>query len=111
MEVEYSAKHRSSSSVGINGYQYGDGPMIVLKKGQHVRWYLLTLGEGSNFHTPHWHANTVLVSGHRTDVVSLLPAQMLTSDMWPDDPGIWLFHCHVSEHMEAGMAILYRVLP
>ncbi len=95
----------------INGYQYGDGPMIVLKKGEHVRWYLVTLGEGLNVHTPHWHGNTVLENGHRTDVISLLPAQMVTADMWPDDPGIWLFHCHVSEHMEAGMGTLYRVLP
>jgi hephaestin len=35
---------------------------------------------------------------------------MLTVDMVPDDPGIWLFHCHVSEHMEDGMMARYEVL-
>ena len=95
----------------INGYQYGDGPLIRIKKGEHVRWYLITVGEGLNTHTPHWHGNTVLVRGHRTDVVSLAPAQMVTADMRPDNPGIWLFHCHISEHMEAGMGMLYQVLP
>jgi hephaestin len=95
----------------INGYQYGDGPMMTMKKGEHVRWYLVTLGNGFNFHTPHWHGNTVTINGQRTDVVSILPAQMLTADMKPDDPGIWLFHCHISDHMEAGMVARYQVLP
>ena len=95
----------------INGYQYANGPMMVMKKGERVRWYVVALGEGFNFHTPHWHGNTVTFDGHRTDVLSIAPAQMLTADMVPDDPGIWLFHCHVSEHMEAGMAARYQVLP
>jgi FtsP/CotA-like multicopper oxidase with cupredoxin domain len=95
----------------INGYQYADGPMMRMKKGDHVRWYLITLGEGLNFHTPHWHGNTVLVRGSRTDVVSLGPAQMITADMHPDAPGVWLFHCHISEHMDGGMAARYEVLP
>ena len=95
----------------INGYQYADGPMIRIKKGEHVRWYLITVGEGANIHTPHWHGNTVLVRGHRTDVILLGPASMITADMQPDDPGIWAFHCHFSEHMRAGMETLYQVLP
>jgi FtsP/CotA-like multicopper oxidase with cupredoxin domain len=36
---------------------------------------------------------------------------MITADMVADDPGTWLFHCHVSEHMEGGMAALYQVIP
>ena len=36
---------------------------------------------------------------------------MLTADMVPDDPGIWLFHCHISEHMEGGMVARYQVSP
>jgi FtsP/CotA-like multicopper oxidase with cupredoxin domain len=95
----------------INGYQYANGPMMKMKKGDRVRWYVLTLGEGFNFHTPHWHGNTVLTGGQRTDVVLIGPASMLTADMVPDDPGIWLFHCHVSDHMEAGMVARYQVAP
>ena len=95
----------------VNGYQFAAGPMPRMKTGDHVRWYVVSLGEGLNFHTPHWHGNTVLVNGQRTDVLSLAPAQMLTADMVADDPGTWLFHCHVSEHMEGGMAALYQVIP
>jgi len=95
----------------INGYQYATMPMPAMKVGEHVRWYAMTIGEGFNFHTGHWHGNTLLVNGQREDVVALSPAQTVTADMVPDDPGIWLFHCHVSEHMEAGMAARYQVLP
>jgi hephaestin len=95
----------------INGYQYANMPMPTMKVGDHVRWYVLSLGEGLNFHTAHWHGNTVLVAGQRTDTIAVGPAQTVTADMVPDNPGVWMFHCHVSEHMQGGMMADYRVLP
>jgi manganese oxidase len=95
----------------INGYMFGNMPMMTMKKGERVRWYLLTLGDSNNFHTPHWHGNTVMQRDHRTDVVALSPGQMETVDMIPDNPGIWLFHCHVSDHMAGGMVARYKVEP
>ncbi|MBV8332722.1 MAG: multicopper oxidase domain-containing protein [Candidatus Eremiobacteraeota bacterium] len=94
----------------INGYIYGNGPRMVMRQGDRVRWYVVTIGDGINFHTPHWHGNTVLVNKQRTDVIALSPAQMVTADMVPDDVGIWLYHCHVADHMDAGMSALYQVL-
>jgi len=35
----------------------------------------------------------------------------MTAEMVPDDPGTWLFHCHVGPHLQAGMQSLYRVQP
>ena len=78
------------------------------KKGDRVRWYLVTIGFGFNFHTPHWHGNVVLNDGKRTDVIALSPAQMVTTDMVPDDLGIWLFHCHVSDHIDGGRSPVTR---
>jgi hypothetical protein len=95
----------------INGYMFGNMPLMTMKKGERVRWYLVTLGDSNNFHTPHWHGNTVELNGHRTDVVALSPAQMETVDMVPDNPGIWMFHCHISDHMAGGMMTRYQVLP
>jgi len=95
----------------INGYIFANGPRMTMKKGERVRWYLLTMGEGFNFHTPHWHGNVVVDHGKRTDVVLLGPAQMETVDMVPDDPGTWLYHCHVEDHMETGMVTMYTVEP
>ncbi len=93
----------------INGFQYANLPMMTMKKGERVRWYVVTLGEGLNLHTPHWHGNVVLQNGKRTDVIFIAPAQMETVDMVPDDPGIWMFHCHFDEHMQAGMMARYQV--
>jgi hypothetical protein len=93
----------------INGYVYGNQPLVTLTKGKHVRWYLMSMGTEVDLHTPHWHGNVVTVNGMRTDVVSLLPASMATADMVPDNPGIWLFHCHVNDHISAGMMTRYRV--
>jgi hypothetical protein len=36
----------------INGFIYANMPMMTMRKGERVRWYLLSLGEGLNFHTP-----------------------------------------------------------
>ncbi len=47
----------------------------------------------------------------REDVTELLPATMLTADMQPDNPGKWLYHCHVNDHILAGMLATYRVNP
>jgi FtsP/CotA-like multicopper oxidase with cupredoxin domain len=93
----------------INGYIYGNMPMMVMKKGDHVRWYVATLGDFNNAHTPHWHGNTVVIAGQRTDVIALTAAQMITADMVPENPGIWLYHCHISDHMLAGMSARYQV--
>jgi hephaestin len=84
---------------------------VTMRKGEHVRWYLFSGINDFDFHTPHWHGNTVVMNQMRTDVISLTPMQMATADMVPDDPGIWLFHCHISFHNAAGMAVRYAVTP
>lgn len=94
----------------INGYIFGNVPQLRMKVGERVRWYLVALGGESDLHTPHWHGNVVTMAGRRTDVVELLPASMRVADMVPDNPGIWLFHCHVEDHMMAGMSALYEVV-
>ncbi len=95
----------------INGYLFGDGPMMTMKKGERVRWYVGDIGNGFNFHTPHWHGNTGIMDGRRVDVVSIAPLQTMVVDMQPDNPGIWLYHCHVDDHMQSGMYARYQVLP
>jgi manganese oxidase len=94
----------------INGYVFGNQPMVTLHLGEHVRWYVMSMGTEVDLHTPHWHGNDVTVNGMRMDVVSLLPATMVVADMVPDDPGTWLFHCHVNDHISAGMLTRYKVL-
>lgn len=95
----------------INGYMFGNMPLMTMKKGERVRWYLMALGDFGNMHTPHWHGNVVKDHGRQTDVLFLGPAQMQTVDMIPDDPGTWMYHCHIDDHMKIGMVALYKVEP
>lgn len=95
----------------VNGYVFGNLPLdaLTMRTGERVRWYLMGMGSEVDLHTPHWHGNTATALGMRTDVVNLLPASMVVADMVPDDAGTWLFHCHVNDHITAGMLVRYEV--
>ena len=95
----------------VNGYLYGNGPVMTMKRGQRVRWYLMDVGDVACFHTPRWRGNLVTYHKARTDVFSMLPASMETADMVPDAPGQWILHCQVDDHQQAGMQTRYEVLP
>jgi hephaestin len=105
-DVRYGANLKET----INGFSFGHTPPMRMRQGERVRWYVFS---STNFeiHAPHWHANTVVAMHMRTDVLSLLPMGMIVADMDPDNPGIWLFHCHVGSHLDAGMITRYEVLP
>jgi len=96
----------------INGRVYGNLTGLEMNEGEHVRWYLLGLGSETDLHTAHWHGETVLEDGtRRTDVVELLPASMKVADLLADNPGSWLYHCHVAEHMSSGMFAKFVIYP
>lgn len=95
----------------INGLVYGSLPVMTMRQGERVRWYLLDLGSEFDLHTAHWHGNVTDLYGRRTDVVELMPGSMKVADMVADNPGTWMFHCHVDDHITAGMTGRYRVLP
>ncbi|HYL65698.1 MAG TPA: multicopper oxidase domain-containing protein [Nitrosopumilaceae archaeon] len=101
--IESNKKH------SINGYIFGNLPGLEMKENTHVRWYVAGMGTETDIHTPHWHGQTLLMNGMRTDMVELLPMSMKVLDMVPDDTGIWLFHCHVNDHIKAGMLALFTV--
>lgn len=92
----------------INGYVYGN-LNYEMRFGTTARWYLFALGTEVDMHTPHWHGNTIRWHNNNMDVVNLLPATMLTADMFPDNRGTWMFHCHVNDHISAGMTATFTV--
>ncbi|MEE8258842.1 MAG: multicopper oxidase domain-containing protein, partial [Sphingomonadales bacterium] len=95
---------------GMNGFIYGNMPMPQMKLGERVRWYVMA---GTNFevHAPHWHGNVLTAGSMRIDVMELTTMGMQVADMVPDNPGIWMFHCHVSNHFIGGMSARFEVLP
>jgi hephaestin len=92
----------------MNGFLYGNLQGLTTRVGERVRWYVMS-STNFEFHAPHWHGNTVVANHMRTDVAGLLPMGMLVADMTPDNPGTWLFHCHVGAHLAMGMQAQYRV--
>jgi FtsP/CotA-like multicopper oxidase with cupredoxin domain len=97
----------------INGYIFGNLKGLVVRRGQKVRWHTLAMGNEVDLHTPHWHGKTLKTgrgsAAQRTDVVQLLPGGTITADMKADNPGEWLYHCHVADHIDAGMYTTYQI--
>jgi len=99
----------SNKKHAINGLLYGNVRGLVMKRGERVRWYLMGLGNENDIHTPHWHGNTLLRQQARLDTAEIFPATTQVLDMQADDVGTWMFHCHVADHMTAGMMTRYVV--
>jgi len=93
----------------INGRLWGNLEGLAMRLGEHVRWHVLAMGTEVDLHTPHWHGATLLMGQRRVDVMQLMPASTRTLDMRPDSPGTWMYHCHVNDHITAGMMVTYRV--
>jgi len=94
----------------INGLIEGNLPMLTMKKGERVRWYMFANANEDDVHTPHWHGQTALSNHMRTDTIQLTPMGMAVADMVADSEGTWLFHCHVNDHFEGGMHARFTVL-
>jgi FtsP/CotA-like multicopper oxidase with cupredoxin domain len=108
----YTPFYLSNEVMSINGLAAGNLPGLTMKRGEHVRWYLMSDGSDDfNFHVLHWHGETVLFNGNRTDMVELSPASMRVAEMVPDNAGTWWYHCHVGAHMMFGMSALFTVQP
>ncbi len=96
---------------GINGYIFGNLPGLEVANGARVRWHVLGMGNEVDLHTAHWHGKTLQFRRRRTDVIELLPGSMATADMRADNPGTWMLHCHVADHIHAGMMATYTIRP
>ena len=93
----------------INGYVFGNLPGMVMKQGETVRWYMMGMGSEKDLHSPHWHGKTVTDGTRHIDVVELMPGSTISVDMVADNPGTWLLHCHVADHMEGGMMATFTI--
>jgi len=93
----------------VNGYIFGSLPGLDMANGERVRWHLLGMGEEMDLHSVHWHGKTLRFRQRNTDVIELLPGSMATADMLADNPGTWLLHCHVGDHMRSGMFAVYTI--
>uniref|UniRef100_A0A8C7MZ89 ferroxidase n=1 Tax=Oncorhynchus kisutch TaxID=8019 RepID=A0A8C7MZ89_ONCKI len=102
----------SNKMHGINGKLYGNLHGLTMSNGQTVDWYLLGMGNEVDIHTVHFHAETFTYktdSVHRADVFDLFPGTFQTVEMTAGNPGTWLLHCHVADHIHAGMETTFTI--
>jgi FtsP/CotA-like multicopper oxidase with cupredoxin domain len=98
----------------INGFMTIDGrafvgnaPTFRSRVGELVQWDVITMGE--DFHTFHVHGHRWLVDGVPRDTQTIGPAESFRIRWREEDPGTWLYHCHVESHMMTGMIGIYDV--
>jgi len=91
-----------------NGAAFVDNaPTFTAKTGDRVRWRIGTLG--NSFHVFHIHGHRWQSPAGWVDSQVLGPATTLTVEYQEDNPGEWLYHCHLPAHMMRGMAGRYVV--
>lgn len=86
----------------------GNTPVFTAFAGQTVQWDVMAMG--SEHHTFHVHGHRwVDRTGRDVDTQTVGPAETFAIRWREEDPGTWLYHCHVESHMMAGMIGTYRV--
>jgi FtsP/CotA-like multicopper oxidase with cupredoxin domain len=93
----------------INGRAYaGNTPVLRAHTGQDVEFNVF--GMDSMFHTFHIHGHRWRdASGTPVDNPGFGPNETVTARFTEDNPGRWLYHCHVFTHQDMGMAGWYLV--
>jgi FtsP/CotA-like multicopper oxidase with cupredoxin domain len=96
----------------VNGRAYaGNTPTLRARVGQQVAFHVI--GANNDFHTFHIH-------GHRwrdtsglayQDTPTVGPFETVSARFLEDNPGRWMYHCHVMAHQDAGMVGWYIVDP
>jgi FtsP/CotA-like multicopper oxidase with cupredoxin domain len=99
----------------------GDGqndmpPLVTLRQGQSC--VLALRNETAWWHPMHLHGHSFRVisrngkpTPHREwrDTVLVPPREAATIAFVAENPGDWMFHCHVTDHQEAGMMGIIRI--
>ncbi|MCJ8745764.1 hypothetical protein PDJAM_G00134240 [Pangasius djambal] len=97
---------------GINGKLYANLQGLTMRRGDRTEWYLMGLGNEIDMHTVHFHAQSFIYKTdypHRADVYDLFPGTFKTVELVAGTPGTWLLHCHVTDHIHAGMETTFTI--
>jgi FtsP/CotA-like multicopper oxidase with cupredoxin domain len=103
----------------VNGKVIGEHdhtPMLTLELG---RSYIFAMENDTAWHHPihlHGHAFQVIARdgvkparAEWRDTVLMAPRERVDIAFVADNPGDWMFHCHVLEHQAGGMMAVVRV--
>ena len=98
-----------------DGHERLPPPLVTLTRGKSYVFELVNLTP--HLHPIHIHGYAFLVLGsdkrelprHHADTVLLEPKERMRVAIKADNPGDWMFHCHIIEHQETGMMGYLRV--
>jgi len=106
----------SINGVAVPETAHAITPLATLKRGAS---HILTMENRTSWEHPmhlHGHSFRVLSRNGRPvpgrpwrDTVLLQPDEKVEVGFVADNPGDWMFHCHIAEHMAAGMMATIRV--
>jgi len=88
-------------------------PLISAKVGEEMQVHVINIGD--LYHSFHAHnvkhisIGTLQGDQWAGNVLPLVPGQADTLDFTFTKPGLWLFHCHVVSHADAGMIGLFSL--
>jgi hypothetical protein len=103
------ALHVSGVRYAINGYNFGNLPMITVTQGEHVRWYVGDVGASTV--VPAWTGNTLVEGGVNIAAAGVAPGSTTALDMWANNSGVWLVDSADPSDLAGGMEARYTVLP
>lgn len=130
IELTATAEHEPAASIcGSLGYTFwainkvpwpGDtpDPVAPIDELKFGKSYVLEIANRTpHAHPIHLHGLSfrVLASNKRsllpppTDTILLLPDEQAQLALVADNPGDWVFHCHIIEHQKTGMSAYFRV--
>lgn len=94
----------------INGKAFPDVPPITVRYGDRVRLRLINISQ--DMHPMHLHGHdfrVIAMDGHPLaqplilNTVNVAPGQTVDIDFIANNPGRWLFHCHILHHAANNM--------
>lgn len=97
-----------------NGGAYPFGSHYVFQVGEIIRYRAINIdiGDGGDPHTTHIHGHTWGDEGNRTlDNELLLPGEAIDRLIRARNPGLWMYHCHIYDHIAAGMTGMLSIVP
>jgi FtsP/CotA-like multicopper oxidase with cupredoxin domain len=101
---------------GVASSGFTDDPMFRLKRGKSYRWRIRNDTVWDHPMHLHGHAFRILTRNGKpaphtpwSDTVMLHTDDVVEIAFVADNPGKWLFHCHVLEHHHGGMGTVVEV--
>ena len=94
----------------LNGKAYPLNPHYIFALDEEVRFRMINIG--SEYHTFHIHGHVWLDGrGNNNDNEVLAPGEAVDGLVQMREPGSWMYHCHIYDHIAGGMTAMLTVLP